>query len=335
MPGTENIIILHGDDEQAINEKVKTITAEQKSSGMGDLNFSAIDGKTTMSEDFANAVYALPFMMDQRVVILTNPLALAGGRTGNEKFIHTLDSIPASTLIYLIIPDSFERKDWVILGKTSFLRKYAEKNQERVKLVEMKQPSLNMMREWIMKKTVAMNGKIEPAAAQALVAAVGNDTRMAVNELEKLLLYVNYERVIDITDVEDLVTGTTSGSVFEMVDSIVSGQAAKALRTLHRLMEDEEIPMLFAMIVRQFRLLIQVREIVDEGGRSENVQRELGQISFVADKLVHQASVFSKAELDEIYHELLKMDYQFKTSQSDPNAAMDILVMDIAERLNK
>ena len=48
-------------------------------------------------------------------------------------------------------------------------------------------------------------------------------------------------------------------------------------------MQDQEIPVLFAMIIRQFRLLIQTREIMDEKGNIATVQDELNQHPFVAE----------------------------------------------------
>ncbi len=186
-----------------------------------------------------------------------------------------------------------------------------------------------------MKKAAAMGGQIESSAAQAIVTSVGNDTRLASFELEKLLLYVDYERPVDITDVQEIVTGSMSVSVFDMVDALVAGNARDALRTLHRLFEDQEIPVLFSMIVRQFRLLIQTKEILNERGNSGTIQKELNQIPFVADKLIRQASIFTIDQLVSIYQKLLEMDFAFKTSQADPKASLDTFIAEVALMLQK
>ena len=104
---------------------------------------------------------------------------------------------------------------------------------------------------------------------------------------------------------------------------------------LHQLEETEEIPQLFSMIVRQFRLLVQTRSILDHGGRQDDVRSELGQIPFVAEKLCRQASAFTAVKLRTIYSQLLEFDYQFKTSQSDPEAALDLFILDVAQLLRK
>ena len=272
-------------------------------------------------------------MTDYRVVILYEPLAMAGGRDGNQKFLKLLEEIPPTTLLYPVIKDAIERKDWEKVGKTSFLRKWVEKNPDKAVLTTYQLPALSAMPGWIMKKAAAMGGQFDGSGASALASAIGNDTQTAVHEIEKLLLYVDRSRPVDAGDVDELVSGVTSVSVFDMVDALVAGNSKTALSKLHQLEETEEIPQLFAMIVRQFRLLVQTRSILDRRGNSSEVQKELGQIPFVAEKLVRQASAFTSAKLKQIYSRLLEYDFNFKTSQSDPEAALDIFILDVSRML--
>jgi DNA polymerase-3 subunit delta len=186
------------------------------------------------------------------------------------------------------------------------------------------------MRDWISRKALAMGGQIDGPAAQALVAQVGNDTLAARQALEKLLLYINYERPIDTIDVQELISGSASASVFDMVDALAVGNAREAFRTLEILLEDQEVPALFAMIVRQFRLLIQTREILDQRGGAALVQQELNQVPFVADKLCRQAAGFTLNQLRNIYQQLVEMDFAAKTSQSDPRTALNVLIAEVS-----
>ena len=330
-----NIRILHGDDYSAIDESLAKIVQEQKDTGLADFNLTVLYGKGLSANDFSNAVLAAPFMTDSRVVILQEPLAMAGGKEGNQKFLKLLEGIPPTTILYPVIKDSFERKDWEKLGKTSFLRKWVEKNPDKAELITCQLPAVGAMPGWIMKKAAAMGGKFDGSGAAALAGAVGNDTTTAVHEIEKLLLYVDFSRPVDAADVEELVSGVTSVSVFDMVDALVAGNSKIALTKLHQLEETEEIPQLFAMIIRQFRLLIQTRSILDRRGNSTTVQKELGQIPFVAEKLVRQAGAFTAEKLRTIYDSLLEFDFRFKTSQSDPETALDLFILDVAQLLKK
>jgi DNA polymerase III subunit delta len=83
------------------------------------------------------------------------------------------------------------------------------------------------------------------------------------------------------------------------------------------------------MVVRQFRLLIQTREILDGRGNQNDVARALGVHPFVAEKTTGQAARFSIDSLEAIYHRLLKIDEGVKTGQVTLDLALDTLVVEL------
>jgi DNA polymerase-3 subunit delta len=83
------------------------------------------------------------------------------------------------------------------------------------------------------------------------------------------------------------------------------------------------------MVVRQFRLLIQAREIFDGRGNKDDVARALGVHPFVAEKTTGQAARYSMESLESIYRELLRIDEGVKTGQSTLELAMDTLVVEL------
>jgi DNA polymerase-3 subunit delta len=117
--------------------------------------------------------------------------------------------------------------------------------------------------------------------------------------------------------------------VFDFVDALSNGNGKSAQHLLHRLLETEDPFTLWGMVVRQFRLLIQAREILDGRGNKENVARALGVHPFVAEKTTSQAAHFSIESLEAIYHRLLKIDEGVKTGQVTLDLAMDTLVVEL------
>jgi DNA polymerase-3 subunit delta len=98
-------------------------------------------------------------------------------------------------------------------------------------------------------------------------------------------------------------------------------------------MDELEPVQIFSMIVRQFRLLLQVRELLDDGGGLQSISSEIPEIrsSLVAEKMAKQARRYDMRQLKEIYRRLLKLDQSLKTSQMTPELAFDILVVELAE----
>ena len=90
--------------------------------------------------------------------------------------------------------------------------------------------------------------------------------------------------------------------------------------------EGEDPFRLFAMFIRQFRLLIQTRSLLDAGERPGDVAKLLKQHPRVAEKLVQQARGFTLPQLEHIYRRLLQIDVETKTGQADLLTALHLLV---------
>ncbi|MCX6033772.1 MAG: DNA polymerase III subunit delta, partial [Chloroflexi bacterium] len=161
---------------------------------------------------------------------------------------------------------------------------------------------------------------------------VGENTRIAVQELTKLLTYVNFARPVTILDVDQVSIVSAQGNVFELVDALGQRDGKKAQRVLHQLLEEEEAFELWGMVIRQFRLLLQAREMLDSGAGIPEVQKELGLREFVAQKVANQAKRFSLPALESIYHELLKIDVEAKKSQVPLDLALDTLVVELTRK---
>jgi DNA polymerase-3 subunit delta len=80
------------------------------------------------------------------------------------------------------------------------------------------------------------------------------------------------------------------------------------------------------MFTRQFRLLIQVKELADEGKRPQTISQELKLHNFVVGKLYQQCQGFSLTQLEQIYRHLLDIDVEVKTGRNDMTTALNLLV---------
>jgi DNA polymerase-3 subunit delta len=210
-----------------------------------------------------------------------------------------------------------------------WLVKWAEKNDGRIQTRAYMLPRLKDMTGWIVNETKGQDGQIEPRAAEMLKDMVGVDTRQAGMEIAKLLAYVNWARPISSQDVEVVCIVTSQQSVFDFVDALSNGNGKSAQHLLHRLLETEDSFSLWGMVVRQFRLLIQAREILDGRGNKDDVARALGVHPFVAEETTGQAARYSMESLESIYRELLRIDEGVKTGQSTLELAMDTLVVEL------
>ncbi len=254
-------------------------------------------------------------------------------KLAREKYLAMLDGLPATTALVLVIEDSRIRRrgewDWEVLNSGHWLVQWAAAASKRAVLRPFPLPLQDEMPAWVRRQAESLHGAFSPAAARALAEAVGSDTELASQEITKLLTYVNYMRPVDEDDVLLLTAQTSQANIFSMVDAIGERNSRRAVALLHNLLETSETPELFGMITRQFRLLLQVREILDEGGSEVVVTAELKLNPYIAPKLCSQARSFSLPALEDIYHRLLAMDEAIKTSQVPADIAFDTFIAEI------
>ncbi len=183
---------------------------------------------------------------------------------------------------------------------------------------------------WIDTQARKMGGQISTAAAQALSLAISNDTQLAHQELDKLLTYVNYQRAVEIRDVELLTVSVIKQNIFDMVDSIGRRDVKKSLDSLHAQLIESAPEDLMGMIIRQFRLLIIIKEALGTAMSITDLCVLVRLPAGIVERLINQARGFSLNELKEIYHHLLDLDLSNKTSQLPPDVALDTFVVSLA-----
>ncbi|HEX7621770.1 MAG TPA: DNA polymerase III subunit delta [Anaerolineales bacterium] len=257
-----------------------------------------------------------------------------------KKFLELLDKAQPTTAIVLAEYTELKRDHWLLKWAASHI---PSGNRETlagtgslavppvgVHLYNL--PKRLEMPRWIESETKKLGGKIEPGAAARLSEMVGEDPRIAAQELTKLLTYVNFARPVNMLDVEQVSIASAQGNIFELVDALGLGDGKKAQHVLHQLLEEAEAFALWGMVIRQFRLLLQARELLDAGESIPQIQKELGLHEFVAQKVTHQAKRFSLPALEVIYHKLLEIDEGVKTSQVPLDLALDLLVVDLAKK---
>ncbi len=89
--------------------------------------------KSTSLNDLRSAALAMPFLTERRLVIVEDALQPYKGpnnQKAQEELITLLDSLPQTTALVLIIPDSrsYKRGEWVweILTKKHWLMKWVD-----------------------------------------------------------------------------------------------------------------------------------------------------------------------------------------------------------------
>jgi DNA polymerase-3 subunit delta len=311
--------IFHGDDKHSQKETLSDLLSKLGDPSMLELNTSRFDGQRLTFPELRHACDSVPFLAEKRLVIVAD--LFSQKPAFQDELLAYLPTVPESTrLVFLESKSLATNHPAVVLAEKS----------EKGFVKEFVRPEGGQLEAWIRRQVSEEGGAIQPYAAHLLAANVGNNLELLGHEIEKLVLYKG-EEIIEADDVSLLCPFVAEANIFDLVDALggrVGKEAAKLLQ--QKLAEGADPFYLFAMFVRQFRLLIQVKELAEMGQRPPEIAKSLKIHSFVAGKLFQQAQNFNLQQLEQIYAHLLETDVGVKTGKSDMPTALSLLVAGLA-----
>lgn len=317
--------VFYGPDEFTRSEALADL--RRRMGELGELNTVHLDGRTVTLEELRRACETVPFLADRRLVLVTGLLTRLGrGRERGflEGVLRLLQTLPETTRLVFVedgdLPDDHPVLRQAAEGGAGFVRRFEP-------------PSPEALPGWIQGRARLHGGEIERGAATRLAQAIGpGDLRLLDGEIRKLVTYAGPGRAITADDVEQLVPYVQQAVVFDLVDALGQRDGRRAARVLQRLLDAGENPLgILGLVVRQFRLMLMVKDLTGRGENPASVARMLDLHPYVARKLSAQSAHFSFAQLERIYRYLLDLDLSIKTGEMTPEAALDLLVAGLGE----
>ncbi|MHB8829874.1 MAG: DNA polymerase III subunit delta [Syntrophales bacterium] len=197
---------------------------------------------------------------------------------------------------------------------------------------------------------LAKSGKrISAGGWEALGKKTGFNLRESLGAIEKLIAYAGENAVIEAADVEAVVGRTKEDVVFALTGALSSRKLTGSLASLRELLEQGEAPlMIFSMMVREIRLLLQARLLIDSGriksfkanmeeyGRfqrfiypslkqpGEDDQLDIvSQHPFVVYQALKNAARFDRRELVAFLGMLARIDLELKSTNLPPSLLLE------------
>ncbi|PKM87918.1 MAG: DNA polymerase III subunit delta [Firmicutes bacterium HGW-Firmicutes-12] len=313
-------------DEDYIQEQIIALLKEKLiNSDIGAFNFDEIDGEKTTPGEIISSANTLPVFAEKRLVIVKNsPLFQSSKKEGEEQsnkgqadnLLKYLEDPLASTCLVFWVKGNVDKRKKLV--------KAIEKAGNLIQIDRLKGTDIN---SWLIEETRVLGKKLDAKALEYIVLHGGVELRALKNELNKLALYAGNGSTITLTMVEGLLTKTSEANIFTLVDSIGLKKGEAALLQIRNLLSSGEpgIKVLF-MIARQFRLILQAKDLERSGFTEKQMAGELSVHPFVIGKILRQAKNFSFTELENSMHWILECDVAMKTGASHRQSLEDLVL---------
>lgn len=317
------LYLLYGPESFLINETKQLLLSHVLEEEEKDFNFSSYDLEETSIETAIEDAETFPFMGKKRLIILNNPVFLTSEKT-KEKVEHNLSKLEA----YLQEPAPYS----VVVFSAPY-----EKLDERKKIVkELKRKAVTLeakklnekeLKYWI-RERAALNGvEIDDDAVDVILSLAGTNLFMLTSEIDKLALYVEDRKRIDVSIVEKLVARSLEQNIFTLVDKVVHRKIDEALRIYYDLLKQNEEPIkILSIISGQFRLIYQVKELARRGYGQQQIAGFLKIHPFRVKLAAGKAKLFTDHELSIIIQQLAEADYKMKTGGMDKELLIELIL---------
>ncbi|MEF3306052.1 DNA polymerase III subunit delta [Paenibacillus sp. GYB003] len=266
-----------------------------------------------------------PFMAPKKLVIAGNAVFFTGAKDSGKA-----QHQPEKLLDYMKAPPDFS----VIVFTVD-----AEKLDERKKIVKaLKDVAIPFaplhadgLLQWVVRLAERKSFTFAEGAADQLILYAGGSLQTLAAEIEKLSLYVGTGGVADGAIVDKLVTRSTEQNVFILIDDIVRLRLNRAFSILYDLLKQREEPVkLVLLIARQFRIVLQVKELSKQGLSHQQMASQLGLHPYAVKIAAEQGHKFAPEKLERIIDQLAELDYKMKTGKIDKVVGLEMFLLGLA-----
>lgn len=317
------LIFVYGNNTYLSRKKLATLrehfVAKHDPSGMNVAEF--VVSKAKIGEVMA-AIQSPPFISAKRLVIVKGLCETYSTKPEAKDWIDAFARIPESTIVAVWDDVSVKKMD-----RHALVKAFVDRRDVHVYPFNALQgPALTA---WATAKSKELNLSISRSLLELVVARVGADLWQLAGELEKLAAYSDSQPVERAT-IDLMVRTNSDDQMFALMDALSEGRTDRA-RTLLSSQRQFGTPdgQLFAMLSRQIRLLLSVRDFIDQEPHvtKQQLADALSLHPFVAQKTLAQARGFSKEQLLHRQKLLYRLDTRVKRGQMDMELAVDRAVV--------
>ena len=308
------LILLCGQEPYLVQQAARSVRQAVLPDDKDDFNDNQFYGKEAAAEDILEAAMTFPVFAKKRLVTVKDAHQLPAAEL--EKLLPYLQN-PVPETCLLFIADKIDNR-----------RKFFQDFKKSGVLVEFKPLSDREIPQYIRDSLNQRDVKISADAVDLFCSMVGGNLHEVHAELDKLLTYIGTATLIDIKDVQAVVSRGRAENIFALGTAVGRGDAAKALALTKRLSAAGEAPLkILSLLVRHFRQLWKVRELQVQKYPVKEIAKISGVPFFVVDGLIQQGKKFSRHDFYRAHELFLETDLAMKSSGADAGALLDHLIL--------
>lgn len=323
------VYVLYGKDRYRMRQFVETLTEKLLPAEERELGIVKFDMSESPVEEAVAEADTLPFFASRKLVIIRDQsvLAAAGGKEGG-KIEHQTERLTAylqqpcetSVIVFQVLAEKLDER-----------RKAVKLLKDKDALIAFQELTENELLLWTMKRAEEQGRHMRREAAELLMARTGTNMQQLALEVDKLCLHAGEGGTIGELTVEKLIASTVEEDVFALIDAMASLQVERALKLYGELLLRREEPIkIAALIARQLRIMLQVKELEQHGYSPQQMAGHIGLHPYAVKLAAEKARKFSVQALGQHLSRIAELDFRMKTGQIDKTLGLELFLLSLA-----
>ncbi len=313
------VIVLSGNEPFLIDRARKAVRSAVFGADKDDFNDNQFEAKGTSAEAVIEAAVTLPVFAARRLVTVKDIHQWPAAEL-DLLLSYVERPVPETCLLLTAEKLDSRRKSTQLLKKASAFVEFKP-------LAERELPGY--ISQYLRQHDFAMTSD----ALVLFCSMVSGSLHDVHSELEKLIVFLGERRLIDIAEVQAVVSRGRAENIFELGHAVGRGDAATALRVVARLTSCGEPPLrILTLLVRHFRQMWKVRELQAQRCPEKEIPAMAGVPYFAVGDLLKQGKRFSRVDFMAGFEMFLETDLAMKSSGADADALLESLILQLAAR---
>lgn len=322
------VYVLYGKDRYRMRQFVSALTEKLLPPDEQELGIVKYDTSETPVEEVVAEADTMPFFASRKLVLVRDSSVLAAAQGKEAKIEHSTDSLVAylkqpcetSVIVFQVMAEKLDER-----------RKVVKTLKEMDALIPFQELQENELLQWTVKRAEEQGRSMSRDAAQLLLARTGTSMQQLAHEVDKLCLHAGNGGGVSSGDVEQLIASTVEEDVFALIDAMASLQVERALKLYGELLLRREEPIkIAALIARQFRIMLQVKELEQHNYSPQQMAGQLGLHPYAVKLAAEKAKRFNAQTLGKHLSKLAELDYSMKTGRIDKTLGLELFLLSLA-----
>ncbi len=321
------IYVCYGKESYMMQQFMRNITDVLVDKELQEFAVSRFDLNDTPLETVLEDAETLPFMAERKLIIAQRASFFTGAKE-SSKLEHHIDKLLAymkspvehSVLVFTVDAEKLDER-----------KKITKLLKEQQALVPFTTLTTGELHQWVEQQVKQTDCYFTSEAIDHLILCTGANLQQLTQEIEKITLYMTQGEISKET-VDKLVTKSIEQNIFILIDEIVRMRVSKGLMILHELLKQKEEPIKILMLmVRQFRMILQVKQLTQLGYSQQQIASQIGAHPYAVKVAAEQGRQYNERTLANVISRCAELDVAMKTGKVDKVLGLEMFLFQLAE----